>query len=117
ASDGKGGTDTLSYNLKVDKTTGVEIIDGIPTDYQLSQNYPNPFNPSTKIRYSIPTSSNVNLTIYNILGQQVVTLVNEYQSVGNYEYTFTPDNLSSGTYIYRIQAGDYTTSKKMLYVK
>ncbi|MFZ5391345.1 MAG: T9SS type A sorting domain-containing protein [Patescibacteria group bacterium] len=117
ASDGKGGTDTLSYNLKVDKTTGVEIIDGIPTDYQLSQNYPNPFNPSTKIRYSIPKSSNVILTIYNILGQQVTVLVNEYQSVGNYEYSFTAENLASGTYIYRIQAGDYTTSKKMLYVK
>ncbi|MBU1038820.1 T9SS type A sorting domain-containing protein [Patescibacteria group bacterium] len=117
ASDGKGGTDTLSYNLKVDKTTGVEVIEGIPVEYQLVQNYPNPFNPSTKIRYSIPKSSNVTLTIYNILGQQVTVLVNEYQSVGNYEYSFTAENLASGTYIYRLVAGNYVSTKKMVYVK
>ncbi len=101
-----------------DMVVGIKDMGGnLPTDFQLSQNYPNPFNPSTKIRYSIPKSGNVTLTIYNILGQQVATLVNEYQSVGNYEYSFTAENLASGTYIYRLIAGNYVSTKKMVYVK
>jgi len=91
----------------------VNIVDG----FHLYQNYPNPFNPSTTIRYTIPQSDNVVLSIYNILGQRVATLVNEVQVQGTYNVTFDASHLSSGIYFYRITAGDYVEVKKMMFLK
>jgi len=98
-------------------TTGVNELPGVPTEYTLSQNYPNPFNPTTVIRYSIPQVALVRLTVYNLLGQEVVVLVSEHQTVGIYEADFNASHLPSGTYFYRLVAGTYSATKKMLLVK
>ncbi len=88
----------------------------------MEQNYPNPFNPSTVIKYSIPTDvkgekQEVRLLVYDILGNEVATLVNESKSFGNYEVKFDASNLSSGLYIYRLESPDYSKSMKMLLIK
>jgi len=98
-------------------TTSVEQISGLPNDYSLSQNYPNPFNPSTKIEYSIPEASFVQLKVYDILGKEVVELINEEQSAGVYRADFSGYGLASGLYISRITAGNYTSSIKMTLMK
>ncbi len=90
---------------------------GISDKYNLAQNYPNPFNPITKIRYTLPQLSEVTLKVYNILGQEVITLVNEQQSAGNYEVRFDGTKLSSGIYLYKIQAGEYSDVKKMVLLR
>jgi predicted outer membrane repeat protein len=101
--------------------TGVENV--IPKEFSLSQNYPNPFNPSTTIKYGLKTDSNVRLTIYNIIGQEVATLVNQKQQAGNYSVNFDASNLASGAYIYRISATstgsvtDFVSVKKLLIMK
>ena len=102
-----------------------EIVIGIPEKYMLSQNYPNPFNPSTVIKYSIPNSSNVSVRIYDILGNEVATLVNEKQNAGYYTIEFSSKEygnaLSSGVYFYKLTAsgetGDFVESKKMTLIK
>jgi hypothetical protein len=83
----------------------------------LEQNYPNPFNPSTIISYSLPKTSNVSLKVYNVLGELIATLVNIIQLKGMYEIVFDAANLSSGIYFYRLQAGEFTASHKMIFVK
>jgi photosystem II stability/assembly factor-like uncharacterized protein len=88
-----------------------------PTAITLSQNYPNPFNPSTTIRYVLPHSSQVTLSVYNTLGQQVAQLVNEQQQAGYHDAVFRGEGLASGVYFYRIQAGDFSTTKKLMLVK
>ncbi len=93
--------------------TGSEI----PTAYNLAQNYPNPFNPSTTIRYQIPKGGIVTLKIYDILGSEVTTLVNEEKIAGVYEVNFNASSLASGVYIYKIQAGEFVNSKKMILLK
>ncbi|MEO8399177.1 MAG: T9SS type A sorting domain-containing protein [Ignavibacteriaceae bacterium] len=85
--------------------------------FSLSQNYPNPFNPTTKIEYSIPKTSFVKLKVYDILGKEVITLVNEEKSIGNYSIEFNGNNLSSGIYFYKIQAGNYSSVKKIILLK
>jgi hypothetical protein len=89
----------------------------IPKKFNLEQNYPNPFNPSTIILYSIPTEGNVELKIFNMLGQTVATLVSEFQKAGNYKATFEAANLPSGVYSYRISSGSHVETKKMILVK
>ncbi len=89
----------------------------IPNKFNLSQNYPNPFNPSTVINYSIPKSQMVSLKIYNILGQEVATLVNQEQVAGNYKVTFDASRLSSGVYFYSIKTGNFSAVKKMMLLK
>jgi len=86
-------------------------------DYYLFQNYPNPFNPSTKISWQSPVSSHQTLKVYDILGNEVVTLVNEYRNAGRYEIDFNASKLASGVYFYRIQAGSFTETKKMVVIK
>jgi len=81
------------------------------------QNYPNPFNPSTKISYQIPTKNLVTLKVYDILGREVATLVNAQQNAGQYVATFDGSRLASGVYFYRIQAGTYINTKKLLLLK
>lgn len=89
----------------------------VKNEFILSQNYPNPFNPSTRIKYSIPHSLNVKLTIYDSIGREIQTLVNKIQRSGNYEIEFNADNLASGIYIYKIIAGNQSLSKKMAVIK
>ena len=89
----------------------------LPVSYKLDQNYPNPFNPSTTINYSIPKESIVTLKIFNILGQEVKTLVNGEKSPGSYSIRFDASNLSSGIYFYSLRAGDYNQVKKMMLLK
>ena len=83
----------------------------------LYQNYPNPFNPSTKISWQSPVSSHQTLKIYDVLGNEVATLVNEYRNAGSYEVDFNASALSSGVYFYKLQAGDFVQTKKMMLVK
>ena len=94
--------------------TAVETEDNLPGIYSLAQNYPNPFNPITTIRYSIPKDGLVTLKIYNVIGEEVATLVAENKQVGNYEIKFNALNLSSGVYFYRLRAGDFSQVKKMI---
>lgn len=96
-----------------DESKGTET----PETFALSQNYPNPFNPTTKIQYSVVNPANVKLSIYNILGQEVEILVNEFKGVGTYEVTFNASKLTSGIYIYRLQAGANVMTKKMTFLK
>jgi len=88
-----------------------------PTKYKLNQNYPNPFNPSTTIKFAVPYESNVNLSIYNVLGELISTLVNEQKKPGYYEYEFNASTLASGVYLYRIKAGSFVETKKMALMK
>lgn len=94
-----------------------EIHDATPTDFTLEQNYPNPFNPSTNIRFSLTEANKVKLSVYNLLGQEVATLVNEFMNAGTYEVNFDAQNLPTGTYFYSISAGDFKSVKKMLLIK
>lgn len=89
----------------------------VPADFVLKQNYPNPFNPATKISFNIPAVSQVKLTVYNSLGKEVQTLVNENLKAGSYQVTFNANNLSSGVYYYRLTAGEFTISKVMTLIK
>jgi hypothetical protein len=94
-----------------------EVIDEVPTDFLLSQNYPNPLNPSTKIKYSIPQSSNVVIKVFDILGSEIETLVNEEKPTGTYELMWNAANLPSGVYFYQLKAGDFIQTKKMILLK
>jgi hypothetical protein len=96
---------------------GVITDKGLPKTYSLSQNYPNPFNPSTKIEFAIPTSGLVTLRLYNVLGQEVATIVNEKLEVGSYHVTFDASKMPSGVYIYRLTAGNFVSAKKMVLLK
>jgi photosystem II stability/assembly factor-like uncharacterized protein len=87
------------------------------SNFELYQNYPNPFNPSTKIRYQLPNESKVVIKIYNILGSEVLELLNEQKEAGIYEVEFNSDNLSTGTYIYKIYADNFVQTKKMILLK
>ena len=104
--------------------TSVENTGSLPDNYSLEQNYPNPFNPSTKIRYSVPSviasetkQSAVKLIIYDVLGNEVATLVNQEKPAGVYEVEFNASQLSSGIYFYKLSAGSYTETKKMTVLK
>ena len=103
-------------------TTSIETVSDLPKNYELLQNYPNPFNPSTKIRFSVPFVRNslmnsVQLKVYDILGNEVATLVNEEKEAGNYEVEFSSANLASGIYIYRLQASEFSDTKKMILLR
>ena len=86
-------------------------------EYALLQNYPNPFNPNTTIRFDLPKDCNVSLKIYGILGNEVVTLVNEFRQAGQHSVNFNAANLSSGVYIYKINSGKFTAAKKLMFIK
>ena len=100
-------------NYTVVNFEGNEII----TNYELAQNFPNAFNPNTTILYQVPQDGIVNLKIYDILGAEVTTLVNEQKKAGKHEVKFNASALSSGIYIYKLQAGDFVSSKKMILLK
>jgi len=99
--------------------TGIrEINNGqVPADFSLSQNYPNPFNPQTKIQFTLATPSNVSLIVYNVVGEEVAQLVNEFKNSGNFEYTFDSAGLSSGVYFYTLKTANFVSTKKMIVMK
>jgi len=116
----------FAQNINLDGSFGltgiIKINSNVPAHFSLSQNYPNPFNPNTKIKFDIPSVGNgldrsVKLTVYDILGKEVTTLVNENLQPGSYEATWDALNFPSGVYFYKLSAGDYTETKKMLLVK
>jgi len=98
-------------------TEGYNPDGDIPAKFMLGENYPNPFNPSTTIPYELPRSADVVLKVTDILGREVATLVEEYQQAGQYRFLFDAPNLSTGTYIYELQAGSFTNRKKMMLVR
>ncbi len=99
-------------------TASIDMNDILtPRTYSLSQNYPNPFNPSTTIEFSIPQSSNVSVKIYDIMGREVATLVNEYRGTGSYIVNWNASGSSSGVYFYKLVAGNFTETKKMVLSK
>jgi hypothetical protein len=98
--------------------TGVEDKTNVlPKNFSLSQNYPNPFNPTTTIHYSVPKTSFVTIKVYDMLGKEIATLVNQEKSAGNYTVQFNGSNLSSGIYFYRMRSGNFVETKKLLLLK
>lgn len=89
----------------------------IPVEFKLSQNYPNPFNPTTKISFAIPVSGFVTLRVYDILGKEVATLINENMNAGNYIFEFNTDNLTSGVYFYKLETNNFNAIRKMVLLK
>ena len=105
-------------NLTTSSTiTGINNYLDIPKIFSLHQNYPNPFNPNTMINFAIPKSSHVYLKVYDLLGQEKATLVNKELSAGYHNVSFDGSTLPSGIYFYRIQAGDFIQTKKMILMK
>lgn len=113
------GMVTVNGNNKhfYESENGAGLIDGdnkpISDDYKLNQNFPNPFNPSTKISYKINIEGKVTLQVFNLVGQVVEVLVNEFQKPGRYEVEFDAGNLPSGVYLYKLQINDFTSVKRM----
>ncbi|MFZ1279514.1 MAG: T9SS type A sorting domain-containing protein [Ignavibacteriaceae bacterium] len=107
----------IDFDGSFDYSKTVEVDLSLPIIFSLEQNYPNPFNPSTKINYSIKEKSNVELKIFDLLGSEIATLVNEEKSPGNYEVSFDASFLSSGVYLYTIKAGSFVQTRKMLLMK
>jgi len=95
----------------------IEVVTGTPTSYELKQNYPNPFNPITNINYSLPIEGMVTIKIFDIIGREVLVLMNQHQKAGNYTMTFEGSKFSSGVYICKMTVNNYTSSIKMLILK
>ena len=116
-----GVKEIILTGIGKDNTVDVENEINTPLSYSLEQNYPNPFNPSTKIIWQSPVGSWQTLKVYDILGNEVVTLVNEYRDAGKYEIDFNPSSIkylpTSGVYFYRLQVGSFVETKKMIYLK
>ena len=122
--DSKLATGTYAYRLKqIDFDGSFEYSNVInvdltaPSVFALEQNYPNPFNPSTTISYSIPQNSFVTIKVYDIIGNEIATLVNQTQSAGKYDIIFDASNISNGVYLYTIKTNDFTSTKKMILMK
>jgi hypothetical protein len=111
-------TETTWYAWTIDDgAVSVEDNEITPLEFTLEQNYPNPFNPSTTISFQIPQSGIVKLVVYNMLGKEVTTLLNEEKTAGAYEVNFSVQNIASGIYFYTINAGNFTSTKKMILMK
>ena len=95
----------------------IEIDVNVPLEFELSQNYPNPFNPSTTIKFSLPTTSSVKLSVFNILGEEVQTLVNETKEAGIYTINFNASQLNSGIYFYKLETRNFLLVKKMSLIR
>jgi len=110
-----------AMNNKITVTGGTSVeeksLGRIPDSYGLSQNYPNPFNPSTAIRFELKERSAVRLSIFDITGREIETLVDGLREAGSYEVSFAPEHLASGVYLYRLKTGDFVTTLKMVYSK
>ncbi|MBN8569160.1 MAG: Cys-Gln thioester bond-forming surface protein [Ignavibacteria bacterium] len=108
---------TVQNAVVVANSVGVTSNTTDVKEYALAQNFPNPFNPSTKIAFSLPKQGNVTLKVYNMLGKEIATLVNEVRSMGNYEINFDGANLSSGVYFYKLEAEGFSEVKRMMLIK
>ena len=109
--------DPQNYDPETEPTS-VETVDHfLPDEFALKQNYPNPFNPSTIIGFSLPSSGNITMIIYSLLGEEIITLVDEYKQAGTYEIHFDGSALSSGTYFYTLKSNNRISTKRMLLVK
>jgi hypothetical protein len=105
-------------NSGLSKFTIRLVGDGqLPKEFALDQNYPNPFNPTTTINYDLPTDTRVSLKVFNVLGEEVVTLVSEVQKAGHKSVEWNAGSVTSGVYFYRIEAGDFAASKKLMLLK
>lgn len=114
----EGPTGVTAYGVTgCSGAVSVDNSEVLPNEYLLTQNYPNPFNPSTTIKYSIPETAFVNIKVYNLIGQEIAELVNEEMQTGNHEVTFDAVNMPSGVYFYRIQAGSFVETRKMMLMK
>jgi hypothetical protein len=111
------GSKLFIDDLSFSTTTDVNSPDQIPANFNLYQNYPNPFNPSTTIKYSIPNSEFVTLKVFDVLGNEVATLVNGEKPAGKYEVEFEGENISSGVFFYTIKAGSFVETKKMIMLR
>jgi len=112
------GTENGVWRRPLSEVTSVEENQiEIPSSYNLSQNFPNPFNPSTKISWQLPVGSQQTLKVFDVLGNEIATLVDEYKPAGRYEVEFNAANLPSGVYFYQLRAGEFTAVKKMLLLK
>lgn len=115
--DATAGVDTCMNNCVTVVEVSTDDDSPILHQFSLFQNYPNPFNPTTKIEFSIPEKSMVNLSVFDLLGNEVANLVNEVRKAGNYSVTFSGEELASGIYFYRLKSGDKVITKKMLLTK
>ncbi len=117
ATSGTVSLHTISVTYLINTPTLIEKDKQMPEQFKLGQNYPNPFNPTTLINYQLPSSSYVTLNVYNVLGQEVKSLVNGEQSVGYHSVSFDGSGLQSGVYFYRIRAGNFSQTKKLMLLK
>jgi hypothetical protein len=108
-------SETIEYNSL--SVTSIKNENKLPKSFSLAQNFPNPFNPSTVIEYSIPKEEFVSIKVYNILGKEITTLVNEKKSAGNYEIRFDAGSLPNGVYLYKLIAGNFVETRKMILIK
>jgi len=108
---------SATFIFRTDIQSGVSTQEEVPSEYGLTQNYPNPFNPVTTIRYQIPAAGRVTLVVYDLLGREVDTLVNEDHAAGRYQVTWNAANRSSGVYFLRMTAGSYVAVKRMMFIK
>ena len=116
-SSGNGSSEDFA-TIKYSQVIGIKNVSSeIPNGYKLLQNYPNPFNPTTKIRFSLPKNSFANLVVFDALGRELETLVNEQLNAGTYEADWSANKFSSGVYYYRLNTGDFTETKKMILIK
>jgi hypothetical protein len=116
--DGREGNDEIYYKRNPTGITGLENIESeFPSEFKLEQNYPNPFNPSTSIQYQVSSNTKVSLKVYDVLGNEVATLVNENKTAGSYEVTFDATGLPSGVYFYQLNTETFTQTIKMVYLK
>jgi flagellar hook assembly protein FlgD len=108
-----------SIQMHFQKITGVQENTSVvyPSSFQLSQNYPNPFNPTTIINFSVPKTGLVTIKVYDVLGREVRTLINENKPVGNYKVEFNANKLTSGIYFYRMESGSYSQTNKLILLK
>jgi len=115
--DSSGNSSLYGKSVQVYNTGISGSGDIIPKDFSLSQNYPNPFNPNTVIGYTITGNHNVNLKVFDALGKEIITLVNEKQNTGSYTVNFNGEGLPSGIYFYKLEAGDFSETKRMILLK
>jgi len=114
---GGNGRGDISVSLNNIALSVHEITSELPTEYNLKQNHPNPFNPKTNIIFDVAKTGNVKIIVYDVMGREVQTLVNESLKPGTYETSFDGRMFNSGIYFYKINIGDYTETRKMLLIK
>ena len=118
AEDLNGNRSVATPEVSIAVATGVEDLSSeIPREYGLHQNYPNPFNPSTLFQFDMPKAGPATMVVYNTFGQQVAVLVNGSMAAGQHKVTWQPHNLSSGVYYYRFEAGGFSATRQLVFVK